>query len=125
MSEVDTGNCSVEEEHAGMQEMEEVKSEKYLGDILASDGRNLKNITARKNRGIGIVNKIMEKLNDVCFGRHYFKVAVILRNSNLISSLLTNSEAWYNVTKGDIEMLESVDEDLLRRILECPLSTPK
>ena len=125
VSEVDTGNCSVEEEHAGMQEMEEVKSEKYLGDILASDGRNLKNITARKNRGIGIVNKIMEKLNDVCFGRHYFKVAVILRNSNLISSLLTNSEAWYNVTKGDIEMLESVDEDLLRRILECPLSTPK
>ena len=81
------------------------------------------NITARKNRGIGIVTKIMEKLNYVCFGRHYFKVAVILRNSNLISSLLTNSEAWYNVTQADIDLLESVDENLLRRVLDCPMST--
>ena len=125
VSEVETGKCSQEEEYTGMHGMAEVSSEKYLGDILASDGRNLKNITARKNRGIGIVTQIMEKLNDVCFGKHYFKVAVILRNSHLLSSLLTNAEAWYNVTKSDIDMLESVDESLLRRILECPMSTPK
>ena len=39
--------------------------------------------------------------------------------------MLTNAEAWYNVTKADIELLESVDESLLRRILETPVSTPK
>ena len=32
----------------------------------------------------------------------------------LISSLLTNAEAWYNVTQADKEIL---DENLLRRIL--------
>ena len=69
VSEVETGKCSQEEEYTGMHGMAEVSSEKYLGDILASDGRNLKNITARKNRGIGIVTQIMEKLNCVCFGK--------------------------------------------------------
>ena len=67
----------------------------------------------------------MEKLNEVCFGKYFFKVGIILRNSNLISSLLINAEAWYNVTQADIDLLESADESLIRRILECPLSTPK
>ena len=92
---------------------------------MSNDGKNVKNITTRRNRGTGIVTQIMEKLNDICFGKHFFKVAIILRNSHLISSLLTNAEAWYGVTQADIDMLESVDESLLRSILECPLSTPK
>ena len=67
----------------------------------------------------------MSILTDICFGRHYFEVAIILRNSLLISSLLTNAEAWYNLTVADMKELESVDENLLRKILECPSSTPK
>ena len=57
----------------------------------------------------------MEKLSDICFGKHYFKVlAVILWNSHLISRF----------NKTEIDILESVDETLLRRALECPMSTP-
>ena len=48
-----------------------------------------------------------------------------LRESLLISSLLTNSESWYNLTLSDIRELESVDEILLRKVLECPMSTPR
>ena len=58
----------------------------------------------------------MTKLEEVCFGHYYFQVAVIW-STYQISSLLTNAEAWYNVTQADIEILESVDENLLRRIL--------
>ena len=125
VKEVGTGNVKQEENYIGLQGMVEVGAEKYLGDILSSDGKNEKNVTARKNRGTGIVSQIMEKLSDICFGKHFFKVAIILRNSHLVSSLLTNSEAWYNVTQADIDMLEGVDEMLLRRVLECPMSTPK
>ena len=46
-----------------------------------------------------------------------------LRESLLISSWLTNSELWYNLTLSDIRELESVDEVLLRKVLECPMST--
>ena len=43
----------------------------------------------------------------------------------MISTLLTNSEAWHNVTTKDIENLESIDEQLFRNILEVPATTPK
>ena len=43
----------------------------------------------------------------------------------MISSLLTNAEAWYNLSQSDIDTLESVDESLWRKILETPISTPK
>ena len=43
----------------------------------------------------------------------------------LISSMLLNSEAWIGITQANIDILEQVDETLLRRVLETPSSTPK
>ena len=43
----------------------------------------------------------------------------------MINSILTNSEAWYDIKDAEIETLEKVDESLLRQILETPSSTPK
>ena len=125
VNEVVTENYQYEEEHDGMSAMETVEHEKYLGDIISSDGKNSKNIAARKNRGIGVVNQVMSILEDICFGKYYFNVAMVLRNALLISSMLTNAEAWYGLSNADIAELEGVDEDLLRKVLECPLSTPK
>ena len=51
----------------------------------------------------------MTMIENIPFGKFYFEVAVILRNSLLISSLLSNSEAWYNVTKSELNLLETVD----------------
>ena len=64
-------------------------------------------------------------LEEIFFGKYYFEVAVVLRNSLLLSSILVNSEAWYNLKKEEIEKLEQVDEMLLRKVLECPVTTPK
>ena len=125
VSEVETGESILEDEHAGLTKMKEVIDEKYLGDILSSDGKNMKNVLARVNRGVGIANQIISMLEEICFGNYYFQVAVILRNSLFISSVLCNSEAWYNITAEERDKLEQADEMLLRRILECPSSTPK
>ena len=118
-------HSSLEDEYAGLYAMEDVEEEKYLGDIITHDGKNVKNIAARTNRGIGTVNQIMSILDDICFGKYYFKVAMVFRNSLLLSSLLTNAEAWYNLSDNDVTELEKIDESLLRRVLECPISTPK
>ena len=67
----------------------------------------------------------MDILENICFGPYQFEVALILRNSLFLNSFWFNSEAWYNVSSSDIIELEKVDEMLLRRILECPGSTPK
>ena len=54
----------------------------------------------------------------------YFEVAMILRNSLMVSSMLCNSESWYNVTKAELDLLETVDVKFLRSILRVPNSTP-
>ena len=106
-------------------EIEILKSDTYLGDIIQSNGKNNQNIEERRKKGNGAIKQICKLLDELCLGNYYFAVAKVLRDSLLLSTLLCNSEAWYNLTKDDISVLESVDEDLLRKILQAHSKTPK
>ena len=105
--------------------MEMKNEEKYLGDVLSTDGRNIKNVRARVAKGKGIVSRILSMLDGIPFGEFYFEIAAILRESLLVSSMLSNSEAWYNVSKAELELLETIDVNFLRNVLNAPRSTPK
>ena len=96
------GGISLEDVQNDEQLVEGATEERYLGDIISKDGKNLKNINARIAKGNGNVNQIMAILEDICFGKYFFQVAKILRNSMFINSLIFNSEAWYNVTNSDL-----------------------
>ena len=61
----------------------------------------------------------MNILEATFFGKFYFEVALVLRESLFLSSLLLNSEAWVNYNENDIRILEQYDEMLLARILDC------
>ena len=108
-----------------MKILEESETEKYLGDLISKDGKNEKNIKARKDKGQGIVDQIMSILESTVFGPFQFEVALTLRASLLLNGILTNSEAWYGLRTADIENLEQIDEQLLRRILEVGSGCPK
>ena len=103
--------------------MEDKKEQKYLGDLISSDGTHTKNIQERRNKGYGVINQIIQILEVTYFGKYYFEVAMILRESLFLSSLLLNSEAWVNYTEKDVRILEQCDELLLSRILECDANT--
>ena len=105
--------------------MEESETEKYLGDLISNDGKNEKNIKARKDKGQGIVDQIMSILESTVFGPFQFEVALTFRASLLLNGILTNSEAWYGLKTADVENLEQIDEQLLRRILEVGSGCPK
>ena len=105
--------------------MEEKTEERYLGDIISTDGHNIKNIKARIAKGKGIVDKIFTILDTIPFGKLHFEIAMILRNTFLVSSMLFNSEAWYNVTSSELNLLESIDLKFLRKLLNAPKGTPK
>ena len=120
-----TGGIEIEDICIGEAVMEEKYEECYLGDIISKDGKNIKNIQARTMKGKGIVQRISNILEGIPFGKMFFEVAKILRNSLLISSLICNSEAWFRISKPELELLKSVDLMLLRKILEAPKSTPK
>ena len=86
--------------------------------MITSEGRYDLNLQTRKNRSIGIINQIMEIMNSTYFGKYYFEVAMVLRSSLLLNSILLNSEAWVNLTNKNIRILEQMDESFLSKILE-------
>ena len=108
----------------GYADMLSSSKEKYLGDILTTDGRINANIEERCNKGIGIVNQILSLLKEITFGQYYFEMAVLFRQSMLLSSILCNSEVLYGVNGGHIDSLEAVDNYFWRRVFRCPVTTP-
>jgi hypothetical protein len=121
----ETGEVEMEDHYAGEHIMEEKEEERYLGDVISTDGKNVKNIKARIAKGKGIVNKIITMLDGIPFGKHYFEVGMILRDSLLVSSMLFNCEAWYNLTSSELDLLETIDLLFLRQLLQAPKGTPK
>ena len=81
------------------------QSDKYLGDIVTNNGRNDKNIKFRENRGRGISTDLLATLVELLAGGKHHELGITLRNSILLSSILTNSESWYNVTLANIVCL--------------------
>ena len=66
----------------------------------------------------------MSYLEDICFGKHHFMIAKMLRETIFLNSILLNSEAWYDIKRSEIEELEKIDNILLKKIFELPSSTP-
>ena len=102
-----------------------VSSDKYVGDILSSDGSNTLKIKERLGKGYGIVNEILAILDEIPLGQYKISVGLELREAMLLNGMLFNSEVWYNVTEDEVKKLSEVDEFLLRKILNLPSTTPK
>ena len=99
--------------------------ETYLGDVISSNGKNDKNILNKTNQGVGSVSQIFSMLSQVSLGHFYFEIALIMRDSMLVSKLVSSSEVLYDVTKQEYKKLESVDEMFYRRLFNVQISTPK
>ena len=113
----ESGEIEVQDIFEGEKVMDETLDEKYLGDVISNDGRNIKNIKARLAKGKGIVKQIINMLEGIPFGKHYFEVGVLLRDSLLVSSVLFNAEAWYNMTAAELVFVETIDISLMKQIL--------
>jgi hypothetical protein len=113
-----------EDKFVGKVKVKEMYSTKYLGEILSSDGKNTENISARQKRGYGTVKDITNMLDKMCLGPFMYKKAIILRDSMLVGTLLSCSEAWYNLSETDLWHLEQVDKSLWCNLLEVARTVP-
>ena len=64
----------IEDIDEGEEEMEVKMEEKYLGDVISTDGRNIKNVKTTVAKGKGIVSKILSILEGtlLAFFLHIF-----------------------------------------------------
>ena len=76
-----------------------LKTVKYLGYTINSDGTNMTDIEQKCNRGIGIINKIQTIHKTMFFGRYHFETGKTMIDSMLLGSILNNSEVAYNLTR--------------------------
>ena len=101
------------------------ETKKYLGDILSTSGKINENIDNRFYKGVGKVSEIMSILQEVSFGPHYFKMALLFRKSILLSSMLCSSEALYGITHSHMENLNKLtgcfSENYFKFQMELPL----
>ena len=118
-----TGDSYQSEVYTGQEVMENKGEQLYLGDVITSNGKCDMNIQRRKNKSIGIINQIIKIMKSTHFGKYYFEVAMVLRSSLLLNSILMNSEAWIDLTNKNIRILEQIDESFLSKILETEFKT--
>ena len=85
------------------EKIQTVESDMYLGDVISGDGTNKLNIQKRVSKGLGIISQLMSMLEKTSVGRHFFKIAFLLRDSIFLNAMLTNSEVWYGMTKADVD----------------------
>ena len=115
--------CSVLEVHGTV--MTNVTEETYLGDIMSSDGKNSKNIAKRISKGLGIITQIIHLLEMVSLGEHFIEIALLFREALFLNGILTNCEIWYGLTESEVKEFEDLDIQLLKKILQVPVSTPQ
>ena len=104
-------------------EMKSAEKEKYIGDIISSDGSNDPNISRRSSIGIGAISQIFAILNEISLGHHYVEIGLVLRESILLSKMVLSAESWHKLLKCQIEKLEQVDRIFYRKLLNCHSKT--
>jgi hypothetical protein len=87
--------------------IEKVCQDTYLGYILSSDGKLRINIQDRVAKGIGIMNKIINILDTISFGYHYFRIFNLLRESMFVNGILMNADIWYGLQEKELQELEA------------------
>ena len=109
--------------------MKEKTSEAYLGENLCSKG--LRASTAASNRDK--VAKVKGSIYKLCALMEDFRMQVVggmraainIYKSCIVSSLLTNSGTWTEITDREIKLLDDIQDTFCRALLQVPLSTPK
>ena len=99
------------------------RSVKYLGDIISYDNKYDDNIEDRKSSLNGIIAEIRSIMNEAQEDLE-ITVAKQYHEGIVMSKLLYNCETWTNLTKNNLEELEKIQNNAIKRLLRIPFSTP-
>ena len=119
-----TGETRLREWYSGKMEIDQVSKQKYLGFVISNQGNNLANIQEVKNKSIGIMKKILEKLNTLNLKKYYFECGLIFMNVVLRGTILYAAETYYNLTEKELRILERIEESYMRKLFKTTAGCP-
>ena len=96
-----------------------------MGDIISSDGTIDLKVENGRQKGVGICSQVSGIMNGVSLGFFFYKISYTLRESMLLNGILTNVEVWYAIKTKHVEVFESVDLMLLKKIMNAHSMTAK
>ena len=83
------------------------------------------NINSMKNKSIGIIRQIYNRLESLSLRRYYFECAMVFMNIMLRSSILYAAETYHNLKENELREIERIEETFMRKILNtskgCPI----
>ena len=83
-----TGDLSLIEKYSGLTKVEQTDKQMYLGFVISSIGDNMANIEQVRNKSIGVIRKIFNRLNSLNLQQYYFECSMIFLNVMLRPSIL-------------------------------------
>ena len=121
-----TGEADISEYYNGKVSIEQTFEQMYLGFVISSTGDNMANISQLKKKSIGVIRRIINKLNSLNLRKYYFECAMIFLNVMLRGSILYACEVYYNLKETELRQIERIEENLMRQILKtskgCPIT---
>ena len=70
------------------------------------------NIKQMKNKSIGIIRQIFNRLESLNLRKYYFECAIIFMNCMLRSSILFAADTCYALKETELQELERIEETL-------------
>ena len=97
-----TGEYDLVEHYDGKIDIEKADEYTYLGFVISSKGDNMSNIREVQKKSIGVIRKIMKKLDSLNLRQYYFECALLLMNVMLRSSILYAADMNYSLKEKTI-----------------------
>ena len=102
--------------------IKEVSETMYLGDAQNNKGNNMSLVKDRSNKGNAVLITSVSMCNEITVGKYYLKSMLLLYKSVFIQVMLSNSRAWSNVNKGEMDVLKTSQLKFLKRMMKLPSS---
>ena len=123
---LETGETDFLETYEGQISIGKTDKTKYLGFTISNRGDNLVNITELKNKSIGVIRSIFNRLESLHLKKYYFECGMLFMNIMLRPSILYACETYYNLKESEIRQIERIEEGYMRRLLKttkgCPIN---
>ena len=100
-----------------------VDSASYLGDVFNSAGTNEDLIIDRVKKGKACTVNAMSLCAEITMVVYTISTLMLLYRSGFLSVVTYNSQAWSNLSAKNINDLEVVQVNYLKRMLQTPRST--